>query len=67
MDKEESYVVFVAKHWRTLYIRYLTQGILLADKKLAHQLKKASCLIFFAEWDLVQERVQRGSPEMLGA
>ena len=40
MDKEESYVVFFVENWRTLFIEYLTQGILLADRKLAHQLKK---------------------------
>ena len=36
MDKKESYVVFVAENWRTLFVEYLTQGILLADKKLAY-------------------------------
>ena len=36
MDKEESYVVFVAENWRTPFIKYLTQGILLADRKLVH-------------------------------
>ena len=36
MDKEESYVVFFVENWRTPFIEYLTQRILLADRKLAH-------------------------------
>ena len=40
IDKKESYAVFVAEDWRTPFVGYLTQGILLADRKLAHQLKK---------------------------
>ena len=36
VDKEESYVVFVAKDLRTPFVGYLTQGILPANKKLAY-------------------------------
>ena len=40
VDKEESYAIFVVEEWRTPFVGYLTEGILLTDKKLAHQLKK---------------------------
>ena len=40
VDKEESYAVFVAEDWRIPFVGYLTQGILPANRKLAHQLKK---------------------------
>ena len=40
MDKEESYAVFVTEDWRTPFMKYLAQGILLIDRTLAHQLRK---------------------------
>ena len=40
IDKEETYVVFVAKDWRMSFIEYLAQGSLPTDRTLAHQLKK---------------------------
>ena len=46
VDKEESYAIFVVEEWRTPFVGYLTEGILLADKKLAHQLKKLAIPFF---------------------
>ena len=40
VDKEESYAVFVAEDWRTLFMEYLAQGILSTDRTLTHQFKK---------------------------
>ena len=32
VDKEESYVVFITEDWRTPFMEYLAQGILLNDR-----------------------------------
>lgn len=46
MDKEESYAIFVVEDWRTAFIEYLAQGTLLADRKLAYQLRKLASRYF---------------------
>ena len=61
MDKEESYIVFVAEDWRTLFMKYLTQGILPADRKLAHQLKKLA-IRYFMQNGILFKRGYNGDP-----
>ena len=47
VEKEESYAVFMVEDWRTPFMGYLTQGILLADKKLDHQPRKLVVRYFY--------------------
>ena len=44
--KEESYAIFVIEDWRTLFMEYLTQGILPTNRTLTHQLKKLAVRYF---------------------
>ena len=61
VDKEESYVVFVAKDWKTPFVGYLTQGILATNRKLAHQLNKLVVLYFLQNGTLFK-RGYNGDP-----
>ena len=56
--KEESYTVFVIEDWRTPLMEYLTQGILPANKTLAHQLNKLVVRYFLQNGILFKKRVQ---------
>ena len=59
--------VFVVEDWRTPFMGYLTQGILLADKKLAHQLRKLIVRYFLQNGILFKKGYNRGSLKMPGA
>ena len=62
MDKEESYAVLVAKDWRTPFIEYLTQRTLVADRKVAYQLKKLASR-YFLQNGIMFKRGYNGDPQ----
>ena len=61
VDKEESYVVFVTKDWRTPFMEYLAQGILPTDRTLAYQLRKLF-IRYFLQNKILFNRGYSGDP-----
>ena len=64
--KEESYAVFVTEDWRTPLMEYLTQGILLANRTPAHQLKKFAVKYFLQNGILFKKGYSRDPLRCLG-
>ena len=67
VDKGEIYVVFVAEDWRTPFMKYLAQGILPADRTLAHQLKKLVVRYFLQNVILFKKGYNRDPLRCLGS
>ena len=48
-DKEESYVVFTNKDWRSLFVQYLIKGVLPQKHSERYKLKKLAARYFLHE------------------
>ena len=66
VDREESYVVFVSKDWRSLFVQYLAEGVLLQKHIKRYKLKKLVACYFLYEGILFKKGYDRNPLQCLG-
>ena len=49
VDREESYAVFASENWRSLFVRYLVEGVLPQKHSERYKLKKLAARYFLHE------------------
>ena len=66
VDREESYVVFASKDWRSPFVQYLAEGVLLQKHIKRYKLKKLAACYFLYEGIFFKKGYDRNPLQCLG-